>query len=282
MPPLILLFTLSIVGTIAGAIYAYRLIVTARQAGQRSDTLRAWSEMPLPSWRHEPHSTIAILIHTLAALGLGFVALRAASNDGILSSPLFANDAQMIVLVWFIQCGSILMVGFHIGSLLITFPLTVFRREPVALAITEQGVIHGRNTLPWHWFSHFAVDSEAGMLILYSPFSPDLPTLISKPPKSVSLVELGDTMHAFLPSHPSVGRRAWFQQKFYLVPTMILVCLSIIALGWLASSLQRELALFLMALLMVLLIFLGGKVLSLFAFGVLTTRVNSQRQPPAA
>ena len=49
MPPLILLMILFIVGTIAGAIHTYRLIVAARKAGQRSGVLSEWSGMPLPS-----------------------------------------------------------------------------------------------------------------------------------------------------------------------------------------------------------------------------------------
>jgi len=277
MPTPMLLFILFIAGTTAGAISAYRLIVASRKAGQRSDALCEWSEMPLPTWRYEPYAITAILFHTFAVMALTVAALHAASNPGILNNPLFANDTNMIAMGWFIQCGSIGLIGYQLGPLLIAIPLIILRREPLAYAITEKGMVLGRNLLPWRWFSHLSIDSDGGILRLYSAFSPDLPSLISKPPESVPLVELSNTIHGFLPLYPSKDNRAWYRTKFLLIPTMLLVCLPVVAAGWLAFRLPRELSLFVIALLASILIFLGGKVISLFAFGVLSTRSNSPK-----
>jgi hypothetical protein len=85
-----------------------------------------------------------------------------------------------------------------------------------------------------------------------------------------------------LPVHPSEGKRAWYRTKTLLLPTMLLACLAIVAAGWLATYLSRELALFVLAVLTALLVFLGGMVLHKFAFGVFTAGSSPPMQPPAA
>jgi hypothetical protein len=282
MPTPMFLFILFMVGIMAGAFYAYRLIVASRKASHRSDALHAWSEKPLRSWKYEPCATSAILIHTLTALMLGFLALGSLSNQGILTNPFLANDASMIVLVWFIQCGSILVVGYQLGPLLIAFPLIMLRSTPVAAAITQTGMVIGQNFLPWRWFSHFSVDSEKGIFRLYSAFAPDLPSLTLKLPGSIPLAELDETLRGFLALRPSGGNRVWYQSKFLLLPTMLMACLLVVVPGWLASHLSLELALFVFALLASFLTYLGGLIVNLFAFGVRTTASRSPKQPPAA
>jgi hypothetical protein len=274
MPPLILLIILFIVGTIAGVIHTYRLIAAARKAGPRSAVLSEWSGMPLPSWKYESYATTAMLIHILAVLVLAVAALRTASNPGILNNPLIANDTSLIGMVWFIQCGCYALMGYQLGAVLNGILLIVLRKEPVAMAVTEKGMLHGQNLLPWGWFSHFTIDHDAGILRLYSAFSPDLPSLIAKLPEPVPLAELSNTIHKFLPSQPPEGKRAWYRMKFLLVPAMLLLCLTVVTAGWLASPLQREVALFLIVMLMSILIFLGGRVITLFAFGVLKVNGN--------
>ena len=277
--PLFILFT---VGMIAGAVRAYRLVMANRKAGQRDNTLYEWLEKPLPSWKYEYLATTALLIHTLSTLVLGFLALRAASNQGLIDNPLFAHDTTMISLVWFIQYGCILVVSYHLGSVLISFPLIVFRSQSVAIAITDKGISYGMYFMPWDWFSHFSIDRDGGILRLYSAFSLDLPSLTLKLPESISVGELDDTMDGFLPIRLSEGNHAWYRTKLLLIPTMLLACLLVIALGWLASLLSMELSLFVIALLTSLLVFLGGLILNPFAFGVVPTRNNSPRIPPTA
>jgi hypothetical protein len=274
MPTQIFLIILFIVATIAGAIYTSRLVMTSRKPGQRSGVLSEWSGMPLPSWKYESYATTAMLIHIFAVLVLAVAALRTAANPGILNNPLFANDISLIGMVWFIQCGCISLIGYQLGAVLNGILLIGFRKEPVAIAITEKGVLHGKNLLPWSWFSHFTIDNDSGILILYSAFSPDLASLISKLPESVTLVELSNTMHKFLPFHPPEGKRAWYRMQFVLIPAMLLVCFIVVTAGCLVSRLQRELALFLIVLLMSILIFSGGRVITLFAFGVLKFKGN--------
>jgi hypothetical protein len=275
MPTLSLLFDFYFLGVIAGAIYSYLMITASRKAGQRPGLLRTWLQMPLSSWRYEPDPTTAILIHTIAVLVISLLALSAASNNGILSIPLFTPDATIIALVWFIQCGSLLVIGYQLGALLLGFPLIVFRRAPVAIAITEQGMLFGSTFLPWHWFSHFSLASHEGILRLFSAFSPDLPSLILKPPDSIPLKELEDILHDFLPLQPAQAKRAWYQTKSLLVPIMLLACLPVIVITWLVSHLQRELALFGIALFTVTLAYLGGRLLKIFAFGVFSTNTSS-------
>ena len=63
---------------------------------------------------------------------------------------------------------------------------------------------------------------------------------------------------------------------------MILVCLPLIAVGWTASQLPRELALLIVALSAVLLSFFGGSVITLYGFGVIRLKIDKPHGPPTA
>ncbi len=281
MPTPTFLFLLFGLCVLAGGLRTIRLRATSRRTGRTPDALHEWSERPLSSWRYEPYSSAAILVHALAISLLSVAALGTASNPATFNNPLVSNDTTMVLLVWIAEGGSISLVGYLLGSL-VAFPLAALGRTPVAVAITEEGMIHGRTLLPWTWFSHFSIDRNRGILRLYSAFSPDLPSFVSKPTVSASLVELSDTLQEYLPRHPANGSRAWYRTKHLLIPTMILLCLPLVVAGWLASLLPQELALFAIALLTTVLTLLGGRVITLFGFGILRIGVNSSRQPPAA
>jgi len=278
MPPVILLFILTAVGAGIGAFRSYRLISASRKANPHSQALLEWSEKPLSSWRYEPYAAAAILIHTLAVSAFVPIALSAAYNPSLLDNPLFANDATMTLLDWFIQCGCMAVIGFQFGSVLIAFLLIIFRREMVSYALTEEGMVQGQNLLPWRWFSHLSVDSIRGILRMFSAFAPDLPSLISSPPGTFPLAELTDRIEGFLPLQPSKEKQSWYRSKIFLAPAIALVCILLVTTGWLALRLQRELSLFAITLIMSVLIFAGGVIINLFAFGVLRTRGTSARQ----
>jgi len=277
---MMLLFLLFSVCALAGGLRTFHLLATSRRTGRTSNALHEWSERPLPSWRYEPYSAVAILVHVLAISVLSVAVLGAATKPATFNDPHVANDTTMAVLLWTAEGGSISLVGYLLGSL-VAFPLAALRRASVAFAITEQGMVHGRTLLPWRWFSHFSIDRNGGILRLYSAFSPDLPSFVSKPPISAPLVELGATLKKYLPGHPANGSRAWYRTKHLLIPTMILVCLPLVAAGWLASHLPRELALCAIALSTAVLAVLGGRVLTLFGFGNFRIRVDASRPPPS-
>lgn len=256
-----------ILGTAAGAWRAFRLIAASRKTSPRDDVLLEWSEKPLPSLKYEPFAVAAIFLHILAGLALGAIALHASANPGLAANPILSGEPSVIVMTSFIQCGSMAVIGYQLGAMLITIPLVLFRRQPITRALTEKGLVVGQAFLPWQWFSHYAIDSRDGILRLYSVFAPDLPSLGSRPPETVSLAKIDETLRGFIPDHPPAGAKAWYRTKHLLIPTMILVCLTLLLLGWLATHLQRELALFVIALLVNLLAILGAKVINRFAFG---------------
>jgi hypothetical protein len=279
MPPEIFLFILCAAGAVIGALRSYRMISASRKTSPHSQALLEWSEKPFSSLKYEPYAAVAILIHTLAVSAFVLLALIASNNPSLQDNPLFANDLTMTLLDWFIQCGCMAVIGYQFGSVLVAFPMIIFRRERVSIALTEEGMIHGQNLLPWRWFSHFSIDSHRGILRLFSVFAPDLPSLISNPPAPIALMELSDRIQGFLPLQPSEEKRSWYRSKIFLVPAIALVCILLAMAGWLALRLQRELSLFVNTLLMSILIFAGGVIMNLFAFGVLTTRSNPHKRP---
>jgi hypothetical protein len=281
MPTLHLLVLLFGAWLIIGGIRTFHLLAASRSPAPGLNAIREWSERPLSSWRYEPYSAAAILLHTLAISSLGIAALDAVSTAGAFNALPAPSDTAPPVLLWIAEGGSISIVGFLVGSL-VAFPLARLRRAPVAFAITEEGVVHGRTLMPWSWFSHFSIDSKGGVLRLYSAFSPDLASLISRPTPLAQLVDLGTALRPYLPTDSTPGNRAWYRTKLLLIPTMLSVCMPLSAVGWLATRLPRELALFAIALSTTVLALLGGRVISLFGFGIIKIRDDRPRPTPAA
>jgi hypothetical protein len=281
MPTLKLLLFLFGVCALAGGLRTFRLLAIRRRAGRTFPSLHEWSETPLSSWRYEPYSAAAILVHTLAITVLSIAALGAATNPDAFDDSLISNDKTMGVLIWIAEGGSISLVAYLLGSL-VAFPLAALRRGPIAFAITEEGILYGHTLMPWHWFSHFSIDRLGGVLRLYSGFSPDLPSLVSKPTASASLAEIGETLQKYLPRQPATTNGGWYRTKHLLLPTMILVCIPLVSVGWLVSHLPRVLALFGVALSTAILAMLGGRLITLFGFGILMIRDDKSRRPPAA
>lgn len=280
MPTLKILLLLFTAWALAGGLRTFRQLLIHRRPSQAFQTIEAWSERPLSSWRYEPYSAAAILVHTLAISALSIAALAAASSSVRFKILLIPNDTTTTALLWIVEGGSISLIGYLLGSVL-AFPLVRLTRSPVAFAITEDGMVIGLTLLPWRWFSHFSVDSREGILRLYSAFSPDLPSLVSRPTRALPLTEIGATLQRFLPTHPAAGGRAWYRTKRLLIPTMILVSVPLVAAGWLASHLSRELALFVIALCTTSLAALGSRIITTFGFGVRSLDEHTSGRPPA-
>lgn len=275
MPTPFILRILFLIGLLTGGLRVFRQLKIRKKVAQPFQGLYAWSERRLSSWRYEPYMSVAILIHTLGVSVLSLIALGAAENPTNLDNPWFTNDQTMVFLVWIGAGGSIALVGYLLGSML-AFPLTRLWQAPISMVITEQGMLHGSTLMPWSWFSHFSSDPSGGLLRIYSAFAPDLPSLVSKPPSSVGLDEIDKALQDYLPSQPPNPSRAWYRSRYWLIPTMIMVCLLLVGVGYIAHYLPRELALFGMAVSSAVLFLLGGRVITLFGFGIFSIK----EEPP--
>jgi hypothetical protein len=266
LPTFMGLVILFAVFALISGLRVFRLLVKIRSDGELPNALYQWSESPLSSWKYEPFSMAAILVHIIASLLLACAALATASKSTSFDTTFFSNDTTMFVLLWIVDGGSLSLVGYLVGSLT-TFPLASLRKEPIPYAITEGGIVHGSTLLPWRLFSHFSVDHNDGILRFYSAFAPDLPSVVSKPPTTL-FVEITGSLSKYLPERIVNGSLAWYRTKYLLVPAMILVCTPFIAAGWFTFYLPRELALFSIAMLMFIVALLGNRLITLFSFGV--------------
>ena len=273
MPTPKLLLFLFWVTALAGGFRTVRRLITSRRSDTPLNAMHAWTEVSLPSWKYEPFSVAAILIHLLAISVLSFTALNATTNPSDFNDTGVLSSTNIVIMVWIAEGGSISLVGYMLGSLA-AFPVASLIKIPVINAITRDGVVHGRTLMPWVWFSHFSIDRNSGLLRLYSAYTPDMPCFVSNPSESVPLDALKKTLQEYLPANSANGNRPWYRTKHLLIPTMILVCLPFVAAGCLASRLSRELALFAITLLTAILSVLGGQIISLFAFGIL--RIKNQ------
>lgn len=265
-PPLPILIILFIVFMLFAGFRVSRLLAKVRHGGRPSNALHQWSEPPLSSWKYEPFTMAAILVHILASLLLAGAALATASKATSFDTTFFSNDLTMFVLLWFVDGGSLSLIGYLVGSLA-TFPLASLRKEPLWYAITEEGIIHGNTLLPWRLFSHFSINRKDGLIRLYSAFAPNLPCVVSKPTATL-LDEISSSLCKYLPDHFVNEGLAWYRTKYLLVPAMLLVCFLFVAAGWFTFYLPRELALFSIAMLMSILALLGNRLITLFSFGI--------------
>jgi len=265
-PPLPILIILFIVFVLIAGFRVSRLLARVRHGGRPSHALHQWSEPPLSSWKYEPFSMAAILVHIIASLLLAGAALATASKPTSFDTTFFSNGLTMFVLLWFVDGGSLSLVGYLVGSLA-TFPLASLRKEPLSYAITEEGIIHGTTLLPWRLFSHFSINRKDGLIRLYSAFAPNLPSVVLKPTAAL-IDEISSSLCKYLPDHPVNEGLAWYRTKYLLVPTMLLVCFLFVAAGWFSFYLPRELALFSIAMLMSISAFFGNRLITLFSFGI--------------
>jgi hypothetical protein len=254
-----------------GSVRAYRKLTASRKQIPAQAALYSWRQKRLSSWRYERYTIMAILVHTIAVISLGGAAITSAIKPTTLTGPLLAGDPIMVGLIWLSEGGSIALIGYLLGSVL-GFPLASFEQAPAAYGVSEAGVIYGCRLLPWNWFSHFSFDRDKRLLSFYSAFAPNLPSFIAKLPEVIPVEELLVVLESRLPK--TANRKiGWYQTKYALVPVMVLLCLPWIALGWLATWLPREWALFPIALCTTLLAWLGGYLITYFGFG--TVRVQT-------
>ena len=268
MPDRMILIVLMLIGMAIGVFHTYSLLAASRKAYHRSDTLLDWTEEPLPAWKFEPYAMISSMIHTGAVLALSIAAINASVNPGILNDPLYHNETNMIVLSWIIRGGSIAIIGYQFGALLTMLLMITFRKTPVSIAVTEQGLLDGRTMIPWKWFSQYTAANEGGLLLFYSAFAPDFPTVILKPPASVNLVEFDKLLQVYLPQKNLNKNNSWYRTRLWLNPAIAVICMLAVIAGWLAAALPAELSLFVIAVLTTGLGFICGRIVSLFAFGV--------------
>jgi hypothetical protein len=265
-PPLPILIILFIVFMLIAGFRVSHMLARVRHDGRPSNALYQWSELPLPSWKYEPFSMAAIVIHIIASLLLAGAALATASRPTSFDTILFSNDVTMFILLWIVDGGSLSLIGYLVGSLA-TFPLASLRKEPLSYAIIEEGIVHGNTLLPWRLFSHFTVDRKDGIIRLYSAFAPNLPSVVSKPTATL-IDEISRWLCKYLPDHPVNEGLAWYRTKYLLVPSMLLVGFLFVAAGWFTFYLPRELALFSIVMLMSILALLGNRIITLFSFGI--------------
>jgi hypothetical protein len=148
-PSLILFFLL---GLVFGCWRAYRLLITNRHPTSVPSALYQWEGMRLSSWKYQPQVSWAILVHLLATIALVSAGLYTARKPSLFNRPPFTTDKTMVSLDWFIEGGSMAVIGYLLGALL-AFPLASFEKKPVTYAVSEEGMIYGKSLMPWAWFS---------------------------------------------------------------------------------------------------------------------------------
>jgi hypothetical protein len=272
-----LLILFFILGAVTGSIRAYRMLIASRKGMPARAALYSWQQKRLSSWRYERYTVLTILVHTLAVMSLGGAAVTTAFEPAAIASPLFLGDPILVDLIWFVEGGSIALTGYLLGAVL-AFPMASFEHAPVTYGVSDEGVIYGSQLLPWRWFSHYSIDRGKRLLSFYSAFAPNLSCYTARLPEAISVEELVNVLEHHVPKDADREKLAWYQTKYTFVPAMLIMCLPWMALGWLATQLPREWALFLIALCTSLLAWIGGALISYFGFGTFRAQVDETRK----
>ena len=188
-----------------------------------------WKQPPLSPWKYETLTIIAITIHTLGLIGLAaFVCLSAARINfyapGSNAISSFLLSALSWFAVFFVTYSSGVAVSYHLAQPWIS---------PVSYGISEQGMWYGGILVGWKSYSHYEIGPEAGLISLYSSYSPLLRTWVLQPPAESFAGILG-LIQKNLPSMPPADDSISWQRspRALVVEMLILVISTLLAIAW--------------------------------------------------
>jgi hypothetical protein len=188
-----------------------------------------WKQTPLSPWKYETLTIIAISIHTLGLIGLAaFVCLSAARINfyapGSNAISSFLLSALSWFAVFFVTYSSGVAVSYHFAQAWIS---------PVSYGISGEGLWYGGMLIGWKSYSHYEIGPDAGLISLYSSYSPPLRTWVLQPPADSFAGVLG-LIQKNLPSiPPAADSVAWQHSPPALILEMVMLVIgTLLAITW--------------------------------------------------
>jgi len=190
-----------------------------------------WKQLPLSPWKYETLTIIAITIHTLGLIGLAaIVCISAAQIKFVTASSNAVSSFLLSALsgfaVFFVTYSSGVAAAYHFAQPWI---------RPVTYGISHDGMWYGGIRVDWKSYSHSEVGPEAGLISLYSSYSPSLRTWVLQPPAE-SFASILGLIQKNLPSMPPTdGFISWQRSPLMLILEMALLVIGpllVITWGW--------------------------------------------------
>jgi hypothetical protein len=236
--------------TIFGAFQMLRGARKMRAARNYKDSILAWVEQPFSSARYETIAWIATSIHWLTVVLIGWIEIQ------ILVNPSFSPNPFSLFGLLLITITS--SVGYIWGSMLFQPIATSFAGDR-HYALSNDGLLYAGSLIPWDAFSHFGYVPETKMIRLWSASLPGTIAFQFAPPEDYSSRVI-DILQTHLRSEPVVPAPSFVEQCLF--PTgMAVSCIMALTLVYFIRPLPLEITFVGNAVLMYVLMLLGGSVL---------------------
>jgi hypothetical protein len=201
-----------------GFIWGWRIIKKGRMPARLEDSLLAWSENPAPTSHYDRLSGALILVHSLAAITIGFLLVLSVNRagDGPLSmgfhSPLNAwisriagfEDQQIGKLSTFIAALSAGIAAFTCGGLA-SFPFARWFIRPVPVRLQRDRIFYGQYHAAWAEVGRYQVDRERHLFKLYTRRRPQAPSFVLSHPDGSTFAQVEGTLRELLPDQETDG-----------------------------------------------------------------------------
>jgi hypothetical protein len=260
----ILLISFGLSAVYAGY-YNLRSIRKFRAPRNYTGELLSWVERPYTSFKYEPDTWIAINIHRLALFLTGCVCLyllfvRPVTGLAIPGVPAYLGG----LIVFAILGGCVSGMGFFWGQALFG-PLAEFLGGDSHYAISDGGVLYGGQLFPWSTYSHYSLNPEGTVIQLWSASFPGAVAFTLTPPSAGEVSRLRGIVESHMPSGEADA--PGFLRRCAFPALMAALAIIFIAAAVWSTSLSYAITMILIAVLMYLLVFLGGRVIMQLIYG---------------
>ena len=248
-----------------------------RKPRRYADALFAWSERPGLTFKYDFSNWLGISIHRAALVLMALLAVLTMwvqPNKGFIFPGL---PIYLRILLDPLLYLAVVLLGVGCGFSLFG-PIADILGGDHHYAISDAGLLLANQLIPWSAFSHFEHDMQRGVIYVWSASLPATVGLAVILPSGEDLLKLSGLLQRHLPAAGSASSGLFGRYEF---PFRISVaCVPfILASGLLYLLAPWRLAVILDALLMWVLLWLGGALINLWIYG---NRSRPIVPPPAS
>ncbi|MGA9397625.1 MAG: hypothetical protein WBV22_05120 [Anaerolineaceae bacterium] len=251
------------------ALYGFVKIVMSlrkiRAPRKYRKVLLTWAEHPSTVYRYELNSWVAVNIHRLALIAVGFIALAMIAFRPVVDFeiPGLANPIATIIYFPFLAVG-VAFIGFMWGQSIFG-PIAELIAGDSHYAISDDGILYSDWLFPWSAFSHFSMNVKETMIQIWSASFPGTVAFTLVPPSAEDVPKL----KGILQSHLTTGANSppGFIQRCAFPVSMAGISAVFITAAILTFKLSTSIALLLDTFFIYMLVRLGEKLIMRWIYG---------------
>src|SRR5512138_3103785 len=253
---------------IAGLLAAYGgySVVTGvrkiRKPRRYASALVYWEERPGGMMSQDFAGWLGIFIHRLALIAIGVASLVVIVRRVPAGGEAFTTSTTLSFLADLLMYGAVGITFFAFGFSFLG-PLAEDSGGDHQYAVSEEGLLMGGLLLPWNAFTHYTLDTERTRIYIWSASLPGALGMVAEIPDHMQLCSLAQVLRAHLPE--GYMKRPFGGLAFPLL--MFMLCAPFVLAAWWLSVAPHLLALISNALLVLMLLPLGGQLINRLVYG---------------